>query len=186
MKVFIGGSRHIKQLNRMIKERLNNIINNKYTILLGDANGADKAVQSFLHEMQYNNVLVYCSGNNCRNNLGKWKVINVPTPSNLRGNKFYMVKDATMAKSADYGFMLWDGKSPGTLNNIFNLVIDKKKTLIYYSPEKKFFTISKLSDIEKLLIKCDTLDLIRFEKKINLSKLKNTLKKPEQLSLNKF
>ncbi len=97
-----------------------------------------------------------------------------------------MVKDATMAKSADYGFMLWDGKSPGTLNNIFNLVIDKKKTLIYYSPEKKFFTISKLSDIEKLLIKCDTLDLIRFEKKINLSKLKNTLKKPEQLSLNKF
>ncbi len=183
IKVFIGGSRHIRQLNKMIKDRLNNIINNKYQVLLGDANGADKAVQRFLHEVQYNNVFVYCSGNNCRNNLGKWEVINVPVPANLRGNRFYMVKDASMAKVADYGFLLWDGKSPGTLNNIFNLLLNKKKALVYYSPEKRFYTISKLSDIEKLLTKCAPSEVLEFEKKINLSILKSMLNNPRQISL---
>lgn len=186
IKVFIGGSRHISRLNKIIRERLNNIISNKYQVLLGDANGADKAVQEFLHEMHYKNVLVYCSGDYCRNNVGSWDVIKVPVPTSNHGNRFYMVKDARMAEAADYGFMLWDGKSPGTLNNVFNLLIHKKKALLYYSPEKCLYTISKLEDIELLLAKCEPNEIIRFEKKINLSKLKEVLIRPDQISFQMY
>lgn len=34
-----------------------------------------------------------------------------------------------MAKAADYGFMIWNGKSKGTLNNIINLVQYNKNVL---------------------------------------------------------
>lgn len=133
--------------------------------------------------MKYGNVMVYCSGEKCRNNLGKWKVTNVTVPSNLNGNKFYFVKDESMAKAADYGFMLWDGKSPGTLNNIFNMLFDRKKVLLYYSPETQFYTIIKLYDIEQLLAKCEPYDILRFEKKIKLSNLQKKLRSPEQISI---
>lgn len=43
--VFIGGSRHISRLPAQAKERLNNIIENGHNVVVGDANGADKAVQ---------------------------------------------------------------------------------------------------------------------------------------------
>lgn len=46
--VFIGGSRRISRLNDMIRERLDLIVNKKLQVLLGDANGADKAVQAYL------------------------------------------------------------------------------------------------------------------------------------------
>ncbi len=152
-------------------------------MLIGDANGADKAVQYFLHDMQYNNVIIYCSGERCRNNIGNWEVIKIPVPSNLSGNKYYIVKDESMAKNADCGFMLWDGKSPGTINNIYNMLFDKKITLVYYSPEKQFYTIAKPQDVEQLLAKCKQDDLINLEKKISLSKLQNKLKTPEQISI---
>jgi hypothetical protein len=32
-----------------------------------------------------------------------------------------------MAIEADYGFVLWDGKSPGSLNNIIELLNKNKK-----------------------------------------------------------
>ncbi len=128
-------------------------------------------------------MIVYCSGDKCRNNLGKWKTSNIPVPPNLNGNKFYIVKDESMAKAADYGFMLWDGQSPGTLNNIFNLLFDEKKVLLYYSPGKQFYTITKSKDIDILLAKCDPKDILKFEKKINLSKLQNKLRTPEQMSM---
>lgn len=182
-KVFIGGSRHVNRLNSTIRSRLNNIISNGYKVLVGDANGADKAVQKFLSDMHYKEVVVYCSGGVCRNNIGKWEVVNVTVPSNMRGIKFYMVKDAEMADTTDYGLMLWDGKSAGTLNNVLSLLARNKKVLLYYLPEKQFYTMSKLVDLEQVLDKCNSDDLSRIDKKINLSRLKEALTSPEQLSL---
>lgn len=183
MKVFIGGSRFISRLNNMVRQRLNNIIDNQYQVLIGDANGADKAVQEYLQEKNYLNVSVFCSGNYCRNNLGNWEVVNVYVPQKLQGNKFYMVKDARMAELADYGFMLWDGKSSGTINNGFNLLSNGKKVLFYYAPEKCFYTVSRPDDIELLLSKCEPQAIDKIEKKINLGKLRETLLNPEQISL---
>jgi len=72
-KVFIGGSRRISRLNKAIKDRIDNIIQNEYTVLIGDANGADKSVQNYLFDKNYRNVLVFCMGNKCRNNIGSWQ-----------------------------------------------------------------------------------------------------------------
>ncbi|MBQ3423069.1 MAG: hypothetical protein IJH34_15770, partial [Romboutsia sp.] len=61
MKVFIGGPRSISRLNKLVKERLLNITNNSLTILVGDANGADKAMQNFCNDLKYSNVQVFAS-----------------------------------------------------------------------------------------------------------------------------
>ena len=169
-KIFIGGSRNISRLNEQIKERLLNIINNNYFVLIGDANGADRVVQQFLNDIKYENVLVHCSGVTCRNNVGNWETEKVEVSSKLNGIKYYMAKDKKMAEEAEYGFMLWDGKSAGTLNNILNLLKENKKTLVYYSPLKQFFIISSLEDINSLISKCDQSFIDKIKKKINLNK----------------
>ena len=43
--VFIGGSRAVSRLNDTIREQLDNLIARGRQILIGDANGADRAVQ---------------------------------------------------------------------------------------------------------------------------------------------
>jgi hypothetical protein len=56
--------------------------------------------------------------------------------SRFNGNFFYhTAKDLAMAESADCGFMLWDGLSKGTLNNILNLLERGKKSVVYFSLE---------------------------------------------------
>ena len=44
MKVFIGGSRKISRLNDSLRKRIEQMIQKNLQILLGAANGADKAV----------------------------------------------------------------------------------------------------------------------------------------------
>jgi hypothetical protein len=44
MKVFIAGSRWLSRLSADVRSRLDTIIEKGFTILIGDANGADKAV----------------------------------------------------------------------------------------------------------------------------------------------
>jgi hypothetical protein len=49
-KVFIAGSRRLSRLNADVKRRIDTTIEKDFTILVGDANGADKAVQRYLAE----------------------------------------------------------------------------------------------------------------------------------------
>ena len=58
--VFVAGSRALSRLNAQVKERLDNIVKQNFTIMVGDANGADKAVQRHLAERSYQHVVVYC------------------------------------------------------------------------------------------------------------------------------
>src|SRR2546422_5074162 len=118
-KVFLGGSRKITRLNADIRRRVDNVIANGFVVLIGDANGADKAFQKYLAEKNYTNVTVYCSGHACRNNLGDWKIEYVPSDRKKKDFEHYVKKDAQMGRDAEYGLFLWDGKSKGTLNNIF-------------------------------------------------------------------
>lgn len=119
-------------------------------IVIGDANGVDKAVQNFLLLNKYNQVTVYCSGEKCRNNLGNWHIHFVEVAKGIKGRDFFTIKDKAMAKIADYGFALWDGKSQGTLNNINELANQNKKTLLYHSPSQSFITINRINDLHKL------------------------------------
>jgi hypothetical protein len=166
--VFVAGSRTLGRLNDQVRERLGNVIAGSYRVLVGDANGADKAVQSYFFERQYRNVVVFCSGNKCRNNLGAWPTQNVEVPSGLTGRAFYTCKDIEMAENADYGLMLWDGKSAGTMNNVLELVKRGKKALVYLSPKGAFFTVSSLSDLDVLLSHCASEDRDEIGKKVGL------------------
>ncbi|MDG2918071.1 hypothetical protein P7M46_08680 [Bisgaard Taxon 10/6] len=147
--VFISGSRNIKSLNIKIEQRLINILSQNFLVVIGDANGVDKAVQKFLAEKEYNTVEIYCSGNNCRNNLGNWNLKQID--SNATGRKFYEAKDKIMAKIADYGFVIWDGNSIGSLNNIAELLSQNKKSLVYYLPKKDFITIASNEHLKSLV-----------------------------------
>jgi hypothetical protein len=140
-KVFIGGSRKLNRLNRAIKERADNIVGQDFQILIGDANGADKAIQKYLAEKAYKNVIVFCMGDTCRNNLGNWQTKAITSNRNKKDFSYFAVKDKEMSEQADYGFMLWDGKSKGTLNNIINTLQCNKYVLVYFSPSKEFFTL---------------------------------------------
>jgi hypothetical protein len=170
-KVFIGGSRRISKLNHEVKKRMDNIIKQGYTVLVGDANGVDKAVQNYLFQNNYRDVIVFCVADGCRNNVGSWPVENVVSISNNKDFNYYSQKDLEMAKHADYGFMIWDAKSKGTLRNAITLLEANKTTLLYFSPEKKFYTLSRLSELKNILSKCDKRFFEIFEKKLNLSEV---------------
>ena len=174
-KVFFGGSRKLSRLNREIKEHADNIIVKNIEVLIGDANGADKAMQKYLAEKGYKKVIVYCMVDNCRNNLGKWQTTTITSNRNKKDFSYYEAKDKEMSEQADYGFMLWDGKSKGTLNNIINLLQHNKSVLVYFSPIKEFFTLSNSPDLEKLLQKCDPTTVQRFNHTLRINKrLSNT------------
>src|ERR1041385_8436891 len=135
--VFIGGSGKVSRLNEVIRARIDNIIRGRLAVAVGDANGADTAVQASLVNQVYRQVTVYCAGATCRNNVGRWPTIHVPVDRASRDFEYYAQKDARMAEAASSGFMLWDGRSKGTLNNILALLRAEKKCLVYFGPERE-------------------------------------------------
>lgn len=151
-KVFIGGSRKITELPSSVAARIDNIIEANFPILVGDASGVDQRVQEYLTERKYGNVLVFHSGRGCRHNVGKWKTRAIPANANEKGYDFYALKDLQMAREADYGFMIWDGKSRGTLNNIRNLLGENKWVLVFFSPNQSFHTIRSSEDPSAILV----------------------------------
>lgn len=149
--VFIAGSRKISRLPAEVRTRLDTMIEKGFEILVGDANGADKAVQRYLADKAYPNVLVHCMKDHCRNNVGKWPTRQLVAPSGAKGFEYYSVKDRAMAETAEYGLMLWDGKSKGTVNNVVNLSRDRKPVVVYVAPIREFRTIKTLEDLTGLL-----------------------------------
>jgi adenine-specific DNA-methyltransferase len=152
--VFIGGSRAVARLNTTILSKLDELIDRECLIVVGDANGADKAVQQHFAYRGYKHVLVYCM-DACRNNIGHWPTRNVTSPSSRRDFAYYAAKDHAMAQDAKCGIMLWDGKSKGTLNNIQALLRGGKKTLVYLAADKTFHKIVTGQDLDTLLERCD-------------------------------
>lgn len=168
-KVFFGGSRKLPRLNSAIRTRLRNLITNKHTVLVGDANGADKAAQQFFAEEGYRHVIVYCMDGECRNNIGNWEIYPVDSGGKKKDFMYFAMKDAEMSLQADHGFMLWDGKSKGTLNNVLNMLQQQKSVLVYFSPTKSFVPVKSPSVLEELISQCDSESKEYFEKTIKLS-----------------
>lgn len=166
--VFLSGSRRLGRLNSKIRERLENILAKHLHVVVGDANGADKAFQSFLSQKLYPNVTVFCSKGRCRNNLGNWGVESVAVPSGTTGRDFYTLKDLAMAETADCGLVLWDGESIGTINNILELLQRGKIAVVYFSPEQQFATLKSGDDLTRLLQHVDRDNLAEIKKKTGL------------------
>ena len=141
MKIFIGGSKMISDIDENIKKRLNEFMRCNHEIIIGDCWGIDAAAQKYLYENNYPDVIIYASGNMVRNNIGNFKVSDIPADGK-KGFEFYRQKDIAMTNDADCGFMIWDGKSKGTLNNIIDLMERKKSVDVYLTYNSTFYTLS--------------------------------------------
>lgn len=178
--VFIGGSRHVSHLFPEVRQRLDTIVEKKLPVLIGDANGADKAVQQYLHGKHYANVEVFCAGSVCRNNVGNWKLRRVSSETRERNFDFYAAKDRLMSQQATLGLMIWDGKSVGTLLNVLRLLRKKKKAVVYHVPERQFWELRKESEWVSFVSRCDAELRNKVEQKATLE---DQSQQPSQTSL---
>lgn len=151
--VFIGGSRRVSSLPPEIKVRLDNVIASSHQVVVGDANGADKAVQKYFRDAGYGKVTVFSSGEP-RNNLGPWPTRKVTPHAVVKGFEFYAAKDREMAREADFGLMIWDGKSPGTVLNVLRLVRAGKIAVLFSAPDKRAINIKGTNDWDGFLRNC--------------------------------
>src|SRR5258708_1911618 len=149
--IFISGSMNIRNLDSNVKARINKIISSKFKVILGDADGVDASIQEYLVEQKAPFVTVYCSGPQPRNNLGSWSVTHVSTKHAPGTRAFFTAKDLKLADDADYGMMIWDTKSTGTLSNVIELLARKKKSVVYINKAKEFLCILRVEDLEKLV-----------------------------------
>ncbi len=148
--VFLGGSRRIARLNERIRSKLDGLLDRGLWMFIGDANGADRALQQHLADRAYKRVVVYAVTGMLRNNVGHWKVRTVDAPKGARGFDLYSVKDMQMANDASYGFMLWDGKSRGTLANIRTLLAHGKPVAVHFGPARRLVSLRSSGDLYKL------------------------------------
>lgn len=149
-RIFVAGSITIKQIPDAVKARISNMIANELAILVGDANGVDSALQRFLAENKYARVCVYCSGKRPRNNLGNRPVRSVESRHPPGTPAFFTGKDIVMALEADYGFMIWDMESTGTLSNVLELLAAGKKSALFLPASQEFITVGDLPGCKKL------------------------------------
>jgi hypothetical protein len=152
--IFIGGSRSVTRLDAEILARLDRIIEQRLPVLVGDADGVDKAVQEYLRTKGYPAVEVFCSGGRCRNNVGGWPVRAVRSTGTRRDFAFYAAKDRQMAEEATRGLMLWDGRSKGTLMNVLRLVRQGKDVVVYSAPAGRFMELRSEPDLNDFLARC--------------------------------
>ena len=59
-----------------------------------------------------------------------------------------------MAELADYGLVIWDGKSAGSIANVLELTRQNKVAVVYLAPSKEFLTLRSRSDTDQLLALC--------------------------------
>ncbi|MBK7901988.1 MAG: hypothetical protein IPJ97_02820 [Proteobacteria bacterium] len=168
-KVFISGSMSIENLDANVVDRLGNVIESDYQVLVGDADGVDSAIQKHLRSKQTSNVVIYCAGEKPRNNFGDWIVERISTLAKPGTREFFTEKDLKMADVCDYGFMIWDTKSTGTLRNVIELLKRGKYSLVYINKKKAFKKVKSIGDFEELLENMSEKSLKKAEDKLRLS-----------------
>ena len=154
MNIFIAGARSVTCLDSAVREKMYSIYQKGYHVLVGDCYGVDSAVQKFYSDLGYGNVAVYASNGKARNNIGRWRVTSVPVPEMAHGFSFYRQKDIAMANDADYGLMVWDCQSKGTLNNIVSLVLQDKPVAVYLTNLQKMVVLKNIEDVNTLMLHC--------------------------------
>lgn len=180
--VFLAGSINIKKLHPKFMERLDSLIDSGLQIVVGDATGADSAIQKRLKDRGTDRVTVYCSGTTPRHNYGEWSIRSVATLAAPGSRAFFGAKDLEMAAIADFGLMLWDAKSTGTLNNVIELLRRRKKCVVFVSTIEKFAVVSDASTLKDLVEVMPDEARIEAEDKISLGRKLEALKN-QQLDL---
>lgn len=193
MKIFIAGARKIDFLSGEVLKNLKKIMENNDKIFVGDADGVDKTIQTFLKSKSYNNVIVY-SMENVRNNIGNWENIKIFTTLKKNTREYFTEKDKKMAEIADEGFMIWNKESKGTLNNIINLLIMNKKVQLYIQEKNKntFYNLSNIKELENIVLESnskkleETYNTLLKRAKINYIDKTNIIQKKKRYSSEKM
>jgi predicted XRE-type DNA-binding protein len=167
--VFIAGSISISRLHTKVLERINKIVTANFNVVVGDADGADTSIQECLYHHQADNVTVYCTGDKPRNNIANWPIHKVYSTAKSGSRAFFTAKDLEMARTSDYGLMVWDCKSPGTLSNVIELLREKKKSVVFINKDKDFVTVSDITGLEHLLTFMSPYARTKAEEKISLT-----------------
>ena len=167
--VFIAGSISISRLHAKVQERIHKIVSSNFNVVVGDADGADSSIQECLRNYQAKNVTVYCTGEIPRNNIADWPVHRVFSKAKVGSRAYFTAKDLEMARSSDYGLMIWDCKSTGTLSNVIELLRERKKSVVFINKDKDFVTISDISRLEHLLTFMSPHARTKAEEKISLT-----------------
>lgn len=180
--VFIAGSISISRLHKKVQERIGKIVSSHLDVVVGDADGADTSIQICLNYFQAEKVTVYCTGDLPRNNVADWPVHNVYSKAKVGSRAYFTAKDLEMARKSDYGLMIWDCKSTGTLNNVIELLREKKKSVVFVNKSSNFVNVSDKSGLDYLLTFMSAHSRTKAEEKINLSSMIAGIAQ-EQLSL---
>lgn len=172
-KIFISGSISSKEIPKDIIKSVDDCRKKNYTILIGDAPGIDKNMQDMLKADNYKNVEVYHVGPSPRNLSDRdWIVRRISV--DIENEKFFknrkytreaqMLKDKAMSNDADFGLVIWKdtsknrfGKtsvSKGSLNNIYNLLVQNKYVGLFYipKPEKGIMKFKNIVEFEEQII----------------------------------
>lgn len=149
--VFVAGSIAITRLAPEVERRIANLPARNLAVVVGDADGADTAIQTVLHANGARDVTVYCSGDTPRNNVGDWPIHSV-FPTVAPGTRaFFTAKDVEMAQVADYGLMIWDARSTGTLSNVLELLARGRTSKIFVNKHRTFMTVSDVESLDALI-----------------------------------
>jgi predicted XRE-type DNA-binding protein len=167
--VFIAGSISISRLHEKVQDRINKIVSSNFNVVVGDADGADSSIQHYLHGCRANNVTVFCSGDKPRNNVADWPVHRVYPKAKPGSRAYFTAKDLEMARSSDFGLMIWDCKSTGTLSNVIELLREKKKSVVFVNKNKDFLSITDKAGLDSLLHLMSEDARNKAEEKIGLS-----------------
>jgi len=176
--VFVAGSITISRLDGRVTERISKAVEAGLSLAVGDADGADTSIQEYLASINAKHVTVYCAGDRPRNNLGDWTVEHVYPDAPPGTRAYFTAKDLRMAEVANFGLMIWDTKSTGTLSNVIELLKAGKKSVVFVNKIKSFVTVSDGSSLERLLENMSDAAREKAERKISLSSKVASFKQP--------
>ncbi len=188
-KVFISGSINLNTLPKMVEKSLKTIQEKNIRVLVGDAKGIDSLVQDYFSKNRYFNLnicSIYQTPRNSKNN--NFKTIFIEVDMDIKSErKKQEKKDEYMSLNSDYSFVIWDGKSKGSFNNIQRALENNQLLKVYYTKDDRFLEENELNkdNINKIYEKNNGLTLRELAKYTNLSLsiIKENAKKHKELCI---
>lgn len=165
--IYLAGSRvgvSTGRLPQSVRDRVGTIVRRGMRVVIGDANGADRALQMLLRELGHKDVSVIVGGSGRVRNLADpdWPVERIGADSPLTGRALMTIKDEAMGERATHGLMVWsdvytnrfgrESVSSGTLRNVWQLLSAGKPVALFYVPAGRFFDLKSLDDYEDLVL----------------------------------
>ena len=142
--VFVSGKvKYDKPLSRKMKREIKNIIKANGKIVIGDAPGADTRVQEYLKKKNYQNVEVFTTDREARNNVGGWKVNKIDASEYSDEREARAQKDIAMTKIANKGVAITsedDRPDSATAKNIQRMREQGSQIKVYDYKTKKFLS----------------------------------------------